>query len=261
MVAGMGLMYFPRYIQREGRDFFYLTVRDVLPGAPIALGKGAAAWRVKGLPQHGFPYALALSEVELGGARTRVLKLDPRMLTADPASAAPAEGAPALVALVQPAAPSAPDQPSLWWSPGAFALGPEPLVDGSVRIASGAASARGRAPAALGVELEGGMLVYVEVEAEGGAAATELAALLASLGCAEPLLLEAPLALALGGDTDLSGRAVRLDRAPLEVRMLRHAGPGAHRIFTDTPVVPLETWFPLQARRIRYFKKTEDTDS
>ena len=36
MIRGMPLMNFPRYIHREARDFFYLTLRHVLPGANVA---------------------------------------------------------------------------------------------------------------------------------------------------------------------------------------------------------------------------------
>jgi hypothetical protein len=94
MVKSMGHMLFPRYIHRDARDFFYLTARAVLPGAPLAspgdapAGGSAAAdgqggsWRVKGLPQHGYPYAVAITSVKLGSEagdkRVRVLKMDPR---------------------------------------------------------------------------------------------------------------------------------------------------------------------------------------
>jgi hypothetical protein len=55
MIRGMGHMLFPRYVQREARDFFYLTTRTVLPGPELAGGvkpkePGEGAWRVKGLP-------------------------------------------------------------------------------------------------------------------------------------------------------------------------------------------------------------------
>ena len=33
------------------------------------------------------------------------------------------------------------------------------------------------------------------------------------------------------------------------------AGPGAGRFFEDTPIVPFDKWYALQAKRIRYFKK------
>ena len=45
MIKGMRHMNFPQYIQRDGRDFFYLTQRPVLPGAelPVASGAGDGA--------------------------------------------------------------------------------------------------------------------------------------------------------------------------------------------------------------------------
>jgi hypothetical protein len=68
LIKGMGLMSFPRYIQREARDYFYLTLRWVVPGdnLPTVVDpavEGEGTWEVKNLPQHGFPYALALSQV------------------------------------------------------------------------------------------------------------------------------------------------------------------------------------------------------
>ena len=67
MVRGMGSMLFPRYLQRQARDFFYLTARPVLPGAPIDVGPAAAPgegqWNTKGLPHYGQPFALATSWV------------------------------------------------------------------------------------------------------------------------------------------------------------------------------------------------------
>jgi hypothetical protein len=106
MVKSMGHMLFPRYIHRDARDFFYLTARTVLPGAPLAAGgeSGApdggegGAWRVKGLPQHGYPYAVAITSVRLGAdatdKRARVLRIDPRTIRAEAGpGAAPIEPA------------------------------------------------------------------------------------------------------------------------------------------------------------------------
>lgn len=103
MVKSMGHMLFPRYIHRDARDFFYLTARTVLPGAPIAVGESVSPvdgeggnWRVKGLPQHGYPYAVAITSVRLGAdaldKRVRVLRVDPRTVRAE---AGPGSGAPA----------------------------------------------------------------------------------------------------------------------------------------------------------------------
>ncbi|HZO12403.1 MAG TPA: hypothetical protein VFB62_04070, partial [Polyangiaceae bacterium] len=72
-------------------------------------------------------------------------------------------------------------------------------------------------------------------------------------------LLADRLPIALGGDTDLAGKGLRLPAAPIQVRFFRQSGPGGRTIFEQTPIVPQKTWFPLQARRIRYFKKDTDT--
>ncbi len=42
------------------------------------------------------------------------------------------------------------------------------------------------------------------------------------------------------------------------MRLSRAEAAGARRVFEDTPVVPFDTWYPLQQKRIRYFKKTDE---
>ncbi|MBW2453824.1 MAG: hypothetical protein JRI68_04915, partial [Deltaproteobacteria bacterium] len=83
----------------------------------------------------------------------------------------------------------------------------------------------------------------------------ELAALLRAAGSSAAVLLPAPIPIALGGGTDLALQAVRLPEAEDVIRLLRQPGPGAKRIFEGTPIVPFQSWYPLQSRRIRYFKK------
>jgi hypothetical protein len=75
------------------------------------------------------------------------------------------------------------------------------------------------------------------------------------------VLLARPLALALGGDTDLAGAAVRPPSGGGVVRLERVDAAGGRRIFTETPIVPFSTWYPLQQKRIRYFKKPEQAAS
>jgi len=290
LIRGMGLMNFPRYIRREARDFFYMTLRHVLPGpaltAALPKQEGEGEWRVKGLPQHGFPYALALTEVRPDASRPdlrlRVLKIDPRTVRAVPSTGA-ASGA--TIALVGDggAGPGG-EALSLWHSDGSFSIAPAPPVPGAIRLASGRASSGvGSAAAGLGVEDEGGMLVYAEIV--GGAAVTAAAAparsaepaaaappapdprdakvlddFLKVLGCSSRALLPGRLSLALGGDTDLGGTATHPPVGPGVVRLVRTEAPGAGRIFEDTPVVPHDTWYPLQQKRIRYFKKPKSED-
>jgi hypothetical protein len=177
LIRGMGLMYFPRYIKREGRDYFYMTLRHLLPGPPLPPakeGQAAPAWQVKGLPQHGFPYALATTETELGGGtKVRLLKIDPRMLTTaapsgnaaptsaplaasperdagsidDGAAPSSAQRAATVVALGVSEPPSGEQPLSLWLSEDAFALSVEPPVPEALRVAWGTGGS-GRAAAA-----------------------------------------------------------------------------------------------------------------
>ena len=286
LIRGMGLMNFPRYIKRESRDYFYMTLRHVLPGPvltpvlqpPLA---GEGEWRLKGLPQHGFPYALALAELRLAASeKVRVLKIDPRTITAAAAAAPAAAGQGKTVAVLDAGeARAGAEGLSLWHSAGAFSIAAAPPVEGAVRLASGPAAAAS-ASAAVGVSDEDGMLIYVEVEgaatgaapapAPSGSAAAAAAApapahgsaegartldaLLKKLGCSTRILLAQPLSLALGGDTDLGGAAVRPPSGAGAVRLIRAEAPGAKRVFEDTPIVPFDTWYPLQQKRIRYFK-------
>jgi hypothetical protein len=268
-IKGMGLMNFPRYIKREGRDFFYMTLRQMLPGVPLVSGakepaKGEGEWRLKGLPQHGFPYALATTEVRPDGARpeakVRVLKLDPRLVAALPASK-PAAADKTVAVLDAGEAPADAKALSLWHSTGAFSLAPAAPVPEAVRLASGAAEA-GPAVAALGVSDEDGMLVYAELStlpvapaAPAAADGALLAAVLKKAGCSSHLFLRAPWALALGGDTSLAGVAMHPPAGGGAVRLSRAQAPGAGRFFESTPVVPFDKWYALQAKRIRYFKK------
>lgn len=265
-IRGMGLMNFPRYIKREARDFFYMTLRHVLPGAgitPVAQPPvdGEGQWRVKGLPQHGFPYALATTELRIDAARpdrkARVVKIDPRTVSAVKASAQSA-GKTVAVLDAGPADAGA-GSASLWASAGAFAIGAESPVEGAIRLATGSPNAA-VAAAAVGVNDKDGMLLYVELLTPADASAADAKALdtlLKNAGCSTRLLLAKPLAVALGGDTDLAGAAVHPPQGPTAVRLARADAPGGRRFLEDTPIVPFNTWYPLQQKRIRYFKKPQ----
>lgn len=302
LIRGMGLMYPPRYIKREARDFFYMTLRHVLPGDPLAALVPSAAeaegqWQVKGLPQHGFPYALATTSVRPDASKpdrvARVLKLDPRALRqGDAAAAPPSSDAPgaevgALVALLD-AGPYQDGEGvlSVWHHATTFAIGERPPYEGSVRVATGrSAAATTEGFAAVGVEDESGMLVYVtwddaprgrrptkgpdpggDAGAEGTAVAaaadaSALLALLEKMGCSQRVALAHPIDLALGGDTDLRGAAVFAPKGRDVVRFVRAEAPGGRRILVDTPVVSMKEWYPLHQHRVRYFKKTETAAS
>lgn len=266
LIKGMGLMNFPRYIQREARDYFYLTLRWVVPGEnlPVAIepaAEGEGTWTVKGLPQHGFPYALALSDVrpdktdaQLG---FRVLQVDPRTVTGERVTTEDAPAGTKTVLVVEPAASGA---ASVWLHGAAFSVGESAPVKGALRLVTGAPTLDRGAGIAC-VHGESGMLYYAELKGAAGGARGSLAAmsaLLTSIGCTQQVALVDPLALALGDGTDLSRTAVHPPKSATAVRLVRTHAPGGMRFFEDTPIVPRSEWQQLQRQRVRYHKKHDE---
>lgn len=288
MIRGMGLMSFPRYIKREARDYFYLALRHNLPGenvAPVldAPFEGEGVWTVKGLPQHGFPYAIATTEVrpskDLPDFRVRVLAIDPRSVAAPgapalPGSAPPAKDAPTVLALDAGAG----EGHAVVLEAGTFAVVDTP-AQGAVVIARGGGDGSPLA-AALGVADEAGFAYYVEpvtsaapppasgeedagtekpaARALGEREAKAIVDLLTRLGCSQRIALPAPMTVALGGHTTLGGAAVHPPRGATAVTLVRGRAPGGRRFFEDTPVVKRDEWYKLQQHRVRYFKKAAE---
>jgi hypothetical protein len=260
MIRYMPLMNFPRFIHREQRDFFYLTLRHVLPGTDPPGSIDGQPWRTRGLPQHGFPFAVATATVALDASHpdlvAKLLKIDPRVVA--PLGASGADDTAPAVVVFSGIARAKSDHPTLWLSRGAFSIGEEP-PDGGTGLFSGLSTAErttSNVAAAIGVTDEDGMLLYAETDApEAGRALEQL---LDSLGCSSKMLLARALTPALGGTTSLDGAPV-LPADIASVRLVRRAAPGAKSIFEDTPIVPPEVWQPLQMRRIRYFKKPTPT--
>ncbi len=282
MIKSMGHILFPRYIHRDGRDFFYLTTRDVLPGPPLpdaasAPGATAEPWRIKGLPQHGYPYAIATAAITLpNGRRARVLRVDPRVVRAIPKESstggATAESGALVVAFGSAARAKNTEKaggahatatPAGHGSLGALVLrdrafaltdaaaaGTEFLA--SVRAApasEGALEAPARAVVGLS---DDGMLQWIELApaADADPATTNaMLAVLARIGCATRALVDGDTRAWPGGAVDLGGSPAAL--STVTARLGRVPGPGAQMIF-DTPVVPLSVWQPLQAQRVKW---------
>lgn len=271
LVKGMGLMNFPRYIKRESRDYFYLTLRHILPGenlAPVADApkEGEGAWIVKGLPQHGFPYALAKTEIRPDKAhpdRTfRVLAIDPRTIvqgasgsagsatpaaTPDPANPPPAD--PGVVIEVGKTEGAS----GAFFDPRGFQIATEAPSKQAVLLASGGTEPRG--VALMAVHPESGMFYYAESTGTEPGSLEAMRDVFAKLGCSEFLYLSARWSLRLGDGTSLDGTAIH--PLPGGVRLVRKTAPGGLRFFEDTPVVDRDVWYPLQQHRVRYFKKAD----
>jgi hypothetical protein len=263
MIRGMGHMNFPRYIQREGRDFFYLTMRNVLPGAPLTTAQptkepGEGDWRMKGLPQHGFPYALAITSVRPYASRpdlrVRVLRVDPRVVK--PAgSIAASTDAPTVLSFVGDTQPKT-GEPALWYGAGAFSIGTQALAKGATSVLAGLAPSSptaASATAVAGIQDADGMLVWLELApgvATNAASVAAMLALLEEMGC-HTHMVAAP------GDRALLGGALDLAAEPISAlptastRLVRCEAPGAELVFPDTKLEPYSVWQPLQAMKIK----------
>ncbi|MFT7626104.1 MAG: hypothetical protein ACI9WU_005297 [Myxococcota bacterium] len=71
-----------RYLGVDYRDYFYLRLRDVLPGADLAAPDGAdkqaGRWRVEGLPHNAeHPPRIATTTLPVAGGTLQILQLDP----------------------------------------------------------------------------------------------------------------------------------------------------------------------------------------
>jgi hypothetical protein len=272
MLKTMQEQNFPQYIHRDARDFFYLTARYVLPGAelpgPAQKQPGEGAWRTKGLPQHGFPYAIATSWTQPDAAhpevKVRVLRVDPR--TVRPAgSVGTSEETPTVVSFASGSAGGHDDargrHPAevwLWLASGVFIVGSTAPAPDAMAIVSGVpASHAPAARVAVGIHDEDGMLDWVELAPDSTAddkTAVLLDKLLQQTGCSSRMVVPGDARAILGNSLDIVGEPA----APwtgAASRLVRGPAPGAHPIFESTPIVGPNVWQPLQNQRVRYFRK------
>ncbi|MBW2263173.1 MAG: hypothetical protein JRG91_14485 [Deltaproteobacteria bacterium] len=85
LFKSMVLMRFPRFIQRDPRDFFYLTLARLLPGPDVQpAGGDPSAWKVSGLPGSAdYPARFAMTTLRGSdghGDPVHVVQADPRWL-------------------------------------------------------------------------------------------------------------------------------------------------------------------------------------
>jgi hypothetical protein len=260
MIKSMPHMLFPRYIGRDGRDFMYLTLRSVLPGSPLIPRvappePNEGVWRTKGLPQHGFPYAIATTIIRPDSkhpeVHARVLKIDPRTVKI---ATEKSDGKETVLALSAGAKPEK-GNTQLWLAPGSFAIGnvsPGPTAVALFAGEEAKPEALATATTLAGITDDDGTLVIAIAD---GPAGPSLRALLAQLGCSQVLIPPKGLDLRLGGSLDLGGELAKTPLAGTIVTIDRAQAPAARELFPGTPVVDPAVWQPLQAKRVRYFGK------
>ncbi|HVU05363.1 MAG TPA: hypothetical protein VHE30_26630 [Polyangiaceae bacterium] len=258
LVRNLQLMHFPRYIRRGARDYFYLLLRPVLPGAPLvpdAAPGAEGAWTTSGLPQRGFPHALATTSLRPDAARpetkVRVLKLDPSVLRA--AKAGDATEPLLVVGERRDGRSATGTDVALYVDTRRAVIAKDAPSSSAVRVLAGMTEPRGPVASAFCVD-DDGMLLFAEVAtaADPPRDGALLAALLARASCRASLYLPSEPIVAIGGARDLSGHPVAVPDAA--VRLFRDTTPRARRIFPETPVLPPARWMPLQ-RQTRIFPK------
>jgi hypothetical protein len=254
-VKTMSPLRFPRYLGRDPRDFFYLTLKPVLPGPALQLGGHRVAFSTAGLPHAGWPHAFARAQMpgDQGAAEPGgwLVRIDPRRAVAAPL--APADVGRALARLVGVDAAGE----------GAVALYAtrvrgllryrigEPPQDAVVMIRAAELTPGMGARRALAIDAEG-YLLYADASRAGEQA---LASWLHAAGATRALALpdSAQLVFALE-----DGRHVSVDgEQELQVAggVALHAEirPAAQVIFGDVAPMPYQRWGWMQGQRVRYF--------
>lgn len=279
-VRNMSPMRFPRYIQRDPRDFFYLTLKSVLPGPDLDDARGEAGrFSTAGLPHAGWPHAFA--RTWLGGdegERTWLVRMDPRRVipgppheppaeAPQPASEAPDGGTDAGGVAEEPPSALAHLTGARVAPPGSVALYAErarvgwvhrvgaPPSDARVLVAGEPLDRVPDAVAAMGVDPDG-FLVYAEQQQ---GERVPLAERMRQARVAEAVALPEGVRLAFAVDghhvaPDAYERPVDPDTA-LALRARRR--PAARVLFPDVEPRPYGVWARMQDTRVRYFKDSD----
>ncbi|MFO0693417.1 MAG: hypothetical protein U0230_07670 [Polyangiales bacterium] len=245
----MDPMRFPRYIERDPRDYFYLQLRPTLPGPDlVGVGEGGA-FRTDRLPQAGYPFPFARAAIGGEGRATHVVRIDPSRAMPAPVDARERRhGTRELAALV-----------------GAQAVGPVSLLArragtglryvvgtpaaNDVVVASGdELGPTSAASAALGVDVDG-FLVYLE-RAPGDP--SPLHGRLAAARVTRALALPDGCRLVfLGAEGGYGPDGTVRERGPGLVLLAREQ-PYAEVLFPEVAPRPYAEWGRIQDSRVRY---------
>ena len=272
MLRSMVAVNFPTYLHRNARDFFYLTLRDVLPGSNLQASAGASqanagatslagalgaaaqlgtaaadgVWQTRGLPQRGFPYAMA--ETSLPASHSRALRIDPRALSVG----GPRSGE--LIAFPRLPAP-VDGELGIWYHGDKFVVARVAPAVGDVLVAAGVTREHASAAVARRVMCvdRAGMLTVAELprNSADSDSVARIDGMLSGAGCDLRLFVKGKAILVGGAPWGDARDAMARDY----VRFGRGTTPSAKPFFQETPVVSPAIWQPLQSQRIRYFRK------
>jgi len=250
MLRYMSLMQFPRYLRRQTRDFFYLSLKHILPGDNLEPASeidsalpNEGVWAGTEDPKAAWPPAIVRTKIRISSSSPKVIAgaftLDPKLLQVSRDTDARED----LLAVLR-----TPTQPflggsSLWWVDARFVVSQTPPQGHTVQwLCSGYRLEDPRVEmvsAALGVSGEG-MLFYLEFEGRAELARREISNFMKQQRVDSLLLLPRPLGIFLGAPKSLARGVILLSR---------RKNTTVERLFPDTPVVPEREWAPLQTRR------------
>jgi hypothetical protein len=244
----MQLMNFPRYIGREARDFFYLTLRPTVGASDLAGPrrdeKPAVGWTTSDLPQFGSPAVQARTSVRPDPAepsdKVHLLQLDPYHFA--PGTIADDD---LVASWTQKAGES---DLTVWWDAGRAVLAERSPGPEAVALFRGTTQLGAAPRAAAGVDSQG-FVIYGEIATiarprDAQALATLLQSALRLAGASRLVYLAAAAGVVAGG-RDLSLHPQQVPSVDA-VHLVRAARSGFQDVFKDTPVVKREIWRPLQ---------------
>ncbi|MEM1418782.1 MAG: hypothetical protein AAGH15_28055, partial [Myxococcota bacterium] len=235
LVRAMTPMRFPRYLLRDVRDFFYLTLKPVLPGPALAADAEPGrdgAFDVGGLPHAGWPPAFARSAFGRGAGQRWLVRIDPAR--ALPAPLAP-PGEHRVLGRVA-TAPAEGSRHGLYVRPRtvgrSYAVG-RPPPGARLLVAGPPLAEVSDARAALGVDGDGFWVV-----AERGPGGELLGPLLAAAGVTEAVALP-PEGLSLAFASGAAGPDGAERAAPTDALLLvAEERPAADVLFPEVEPAP-----------------------
>lgn len=261
LVRSMTPMTFPRYIRRDPRDFFYLTLRPVLPGPHLERdgAPGEGVFDTAGLPHAGWPHAFARAWLgappDRDGERTWLVRIDPtravpqglwRRRSGDdrpPRALGYLTGARDL----QGGAVALYAERQLIGR--RYQVGPPPEGEDVTVVLTGAPLQGSGAGAAIGVDPDG-FLVYGEGPAAELPAQMRLARVEQAIALPEGVRLAFALP-ELNVGPDAFERQVDADTA---LALLANEDPATEILFPEVEPRPYMYWGPMQDSRVRYFR-------
>jgi hypothetical protein len=256
-VKTMTPLRFPRYLQRDPRDFFFLTQKSVLPGPAIAFEAGTAAFSSAGLPHAGWPHAFARARLTQGERGAWLVRID--LARAVPGQVAAPELTRPLAQLQPASALPFAGELALYVDHLAglrrFAIGV--ARDDTQVLLRGAPIDRAVGVArALAIDSEG-FLLYAEADA---GSEVFLAEQLAGAKLEQALALPSALRLALVTDTgqaSVNGEPLQGDPTEAALTLMAETRPAADAMNRDVEPKPYRFWGYLQGQRVRYFPTGE----